>query len=305
MNLRERILNREYDYLPNPLELFDPLVQIRAEILEPLRRHLINESPQISRLYFSEESCQKHYNSFVSKIHKSLRNSRLENYKLHCGKAFYTVYTGSNFSSEKEISEDVFEIRNKQDGLKLQFRIIGESVFGSAIHVLFLIRETKHQGSFFEIKRMLVEELWKQVLEVAGFAFLYGRAILSSNSEIRHNCPRANDWRESLCYVGLNDELEPILIPGIRLFYYRLGFVQMRLFSDEFSHEYVALLSASTAKKIKESIGDQTWQEINRYSHANAKIWSEIVVQRESRLEADELEKRITAKRSKMSASNR
>jgi hypothetical protein len=303
MNLRDRILNREYDYLPNPLGLFDPLVQIRAEILEPIRRKLLNESPRISRLSFTEEPCHKHNNFFVLKILKSLSKSRLNDYQLHCGKAIYIRYTGRNLCFEEEFSKEVYELRNKKEGFSLQFRIIEETDFGRpALHVLFLIRETDRQGSFFAIKRMLVEDLWQQVLVPSGFAFLYGRAIWSSNSEIRYAGPSSKDWRKELSYVGLNDKLEPILIPALRLLYYRLGFVQMGVLDDSFTSEYVALLSPAAAKKIKDSIGDVKWQEINRYNHANAKIWSEIVAQRESRLEADELEKRIADKRSKMTA---
>ena len=186
MNLRDRILNREYDYLPNPLGLFDPLVQIRAEILEPIRRKLLNESPRISRLSFSEEPCHKHNNFFVSKILKALSKSRLNDYQLYCGKAFYIRYTGRNFCFEEEFSKEVYELRNKKEGFSLQFRIIEETDMGPpALHVLFLIRETDRQGSFFAIKRMLVDELWEKVFEPAGFAYLFGRAVWSSNSEIR------------------------------------------------------------------------------------------------------------------------
>jgi hypothetical protein len=307
MDFLERVLANDFSVCEKTINSFDPLAKERAKAFEPVRRAIHNQSSTIARYGFSEAATQTHQNPFVSIILKTLKRSRLEGYSLHCGNAFKILYTGgTNLSREEERSEEVYELRNKKEGFRLQFRIIEETDFGQpALHVLFLIRETDRQGSFFEIKRMLVEELWRQVLELSGFAFLYGRAIWSSNWEIRYSGLVSKDWRKELSYVGLDDNLEPILIPALRLLYYRLGFVQMGVLDDSFIPEYVALLSSTAANKIKDSIGDVKWQEINRYNHANAKIWSEIVAQRESCLEADELEKRITAKRSKMSASNR
>lgn len=303
MNLRERIINRQYDFLSNPLEIFDPLSQMRAKILEPIRRKLLNESPRISRLSFSEEPCHKHNNFFVSKILKALNKSGLKDYKLHCGRAFYNCYTGRNLCFEEEFSKEVYELRNKKEGFRLQFQIMEGNDFGPFIHTLFLIRETNQQGSFFSIKRMLIEELWKNVLEPAGFFFLVGRAIKSDNSEIRqHHTSGRTDWRENLCYAGLEEDLEPILISGIKLFYHRLGFVPMCCLSKEYGPEYMALLSNTAEKKIKEMCGADTWHEITRHSHKKARIWGKIVAKRESCLEAGELEKRIAAKRAKMTA---
>jgi hypothetical protein len=74
---------------------------------------------------------------------------------------------------------------------RLQFRIVEGAAFGPAIHTLFLIRETAQQGSFHAIKRMLVEELWRKVLEPAGFDFLYGPSVWSENAAIRHASTRS------------------------------------------------------------------------------------------------------------------
>jgi hypothetical protein len=167
--------------------------------------------------------------------------------------------------------------------------------------VLFLIRETNQQGSFFAIKRMLVDELWAKVLEPAGFAFLYGKAVWSENSEIRNACPRSKDWRELLCYVGLDEHLEPILIQGLRLLYYRLGFIQMCVLEQGIDPEYVALLSKSAAQKIKEPVGDAAWNELTSLSLTNAKAWKQTVSEREASIGHQELEKRIAAKRAALS----
>ena len=293
MSLRERILNREFEYVPNPLGLFDPLARERSKILEPVRRQLHNESPPITRFCYSESACIKNKNSFVSKILKALRKSGLRGYSLHTGHAFSLRYYGPSLQYEEEVSEEVFEIRNKDQGFRLQFRIVEKTNLGPAIHTLFLIRNAAKQGSFHAIKRMLVDEVWEQVLEPAGFSFLYGRAVWSKNSEICHACPRSRDWREELCYAGLEENLEPILIPGLRLFYYRLGFVQMRALESGTEPEFVALLSTAAEKKIKESIGENAWSEIRRFYVSEARRWRAIVAEREACLGEDELQRRI------------
>lgn len=304
MDFLERVLANDFSVCEKTISAFDPLAKERAKAFEPVRRAIHNQSPTITRYGFSESAIQTHQNPFVSKILKALKRSGLEGYSLHCGNAFKILYTGPSLSHEEESSEEVYELRNKKEGFRLQFQIIEGNDFGPFIHTLFLIRETSQQGSFFSMKRMLIEELWKNVLEPAGFFFLVGRAIKSNNSEIRHHTSGRSDWRENLCYAGLDEDLEPILITGIKLFYHRLGFVPMCYLSKEYGPEYMALLSNTAEKKIKEMCGADTWHEMTCHSHTKAKNWSEIVAQRESRLEADELEKRIEAKRSKMTASN-
>jgi hypothetical protein len=296
MSLRESILNHEFKY---PRGFDDPLGRERSKILEPVRRHLHNQSPVISRFTYSEKACLKHQNPFVAKILKALRKSGIRCYSVHCGKAFSIRYFGPSLQYEEVHSEEVFEIRNKE-GFRLQFRIIEKTAFGPALHILFLIRETSQQGSFFAIKRMLVNEPWEKVFEPMGFAYLFGRAVWSSNSEIRHSGKGCEDWRKVLRYVGLDEDLEPILIPSLRLFYHRLGFIQFSSLQRDVGDDYVALLSRSVAKKIRESSGENVWNELTRFHLSNAKTWRETVSQRESRLSDQEIQKRILAKRVKL-----
>jgi len=301
MDFLERVLANDFRASAKTLNTFDPLAREKAKAFEPVRRAIHNQKPPISRYSYSETACLKHENPFVSKTLKALRESRLEGYSLHSGKAFSTHYAGPDLCFEEEVSEEVFEIRNKDQGFRLQFRIVEKTALGPALHVLFLIRETNQQGSFFAIKRMLVDELWAKVLEPAGFAFLYGKAVWSENSEIRNACPRSKDWRELLCYVGLDEHLEPILIQGLRLLYYRLGFIQMCVLEQGIDPEYVALLSKSAAQKIKEPVGDAAWNELTSLSLTNAKAWKQTVSEREASIGHQELEKRIAAKRAALS----
>ena len=304
MDLRQRILESNFSISSGLLGGGDPLARERKKVLEPLRREIHNESPPIIRYSYSEKICDNHEYSFVSKILKALKKSGLQNYKLHCGDAFHIHFSGRNLCLNEEISEEVFELRNQEEGFSLQFRIVEKFAF-PAIHVLFLIRDTKKQGSFFAIKRMLIEDLWLKVLVAAGFGLLFGRAVYSNNSEIRHSCARLKDWREVLCYAGLDENLEPILIPGLRLFYYRLGFIQMGLWANSYSPEYVALLSTAAEGIIKKEIGDAVWAEITRFSVSEGRRWRSITDEREAKLIPSELAERIATKKSKMGISNR
>jgi hypothetical protein len=303
MDLRQRILESNFSISSGLLGGGDPLAKERKKVLEPLRREIHNEAPPIIRYSYSETICDNHENFFVSKILKALKKSGLQHYKLHCGEAYHVHFSGRNLCLKEEISEEVFELRNQKEGFSLQFRIVEEFAF-PAIHALFLIRDTKKQGSFFAIKRMLIDDLWLKVLVAAGFGLLFGRAVYSNNSEIRHSCTRSKDWREILCYAGLDENLEPILIPGLRLFYYRLGFLQMGLISNDYGADYVALLSTNAEKKIKEMCGSNVLDEITCYSQKNAKRWRAIFSKREACLGKDELKTRIATKKSKMGTPN-
>ena len=299
MDLLQRILKSNISFRET-LVSGDLLSRERLKALEALRRKIHNDSPPIARYSYSETVCQKHNHPFVSRILKTLEKSGLQNYSLHTGQAFSIRYYGTSLQFEEEVSEEVFELRNKKEGFRLQFHIIENTAFGTAIHILFLIRETIQQGSFFAIKRMLVNELWQKVFEPAGFAYLFGRAVWSSNSEIRHAGKDSEDWRKVIRYVGLDEDLEPILIPSLRLFYHRIGFIQLCSFQRGVGDDYVALISRSVAKKIRESLGDHGWNELTRFHLSNAKTWRETVFQRESRLSDQEIQKRILEKRAKL-----
>lgn len=305
MSLRESVLNRESYYSPNPLGGFDPLARERSKVLEPVRRQLHNETPPITRYSYSETACTKHHDPFVSKILRALRKTGLQGYRLHTGRAFSVRYYGPSLQYEEEVSEEVFEIRNKDQGFCLQFRIVEVNALGPAIQTLFLVRETAQQGSFHAIKRMLVGDVWKQILAPAGAALIFGRSVWSENSEIRHACPRSKDWREVPVYVGLNKALQPIFLTGIQLFYLRLGFVPMNFFVPTMGQEYMALLSSATEAQIKQTISPHDWGELTKFRPESRKRWRQIVAEREACLDEDELQSRIAAKRAKQASHNR
>ena len=298
MDFLDKIYAQDFSLNARTLNSFDPFARERNKVLEPIRRRIHNASPKINRLSYNEKACLKHSNRLVAEILRQLK--RLEGYTMHCGHAFSVRYAGHELRSEEVAAEEVFEIRNIKSGFRLQFRIIEKTAYGPALHILFLIRETSQQGSFFVIKRMLVDELWEKVFEPMGFAYLFGRAVWSSNSEIRHSAKGSEDWRTVLRYVGLDENLEPILIPSLRLFYHRLGFIQFSSLERDVGDDYVALLSRSVALKIRESSGEHVWNELTRFHLSNAKTWRETVSQRESRLSDQEIQKRILEKRAKL-----
>ena len=290
MQLRDRILASDLSFVRGGFDSFDPLFKERKKALESLRRQLHNECPSVTRFEYSCEQCKSHKSPLVAKILTALNQSGLQDYSLYQGKAFSVRYFGSDLRFEEEQSEEVYELRSKKEGFSLQFRIV-EKECGAVIHVLFLKRATSHQGCFWQIKRILCDEVWGGILEPAGFHYLYGRAVFSTNSEIKIKSPREKDWRYTQVYAGLNKDLKPIFISGIQLMYLRMNFLPMQPFISSASEEMVFLLASHIEAKLRDSVTDNQWDEITKYRTAENKRWKEVVREREELIGAEELQK--------------
>lgn len=286
MDFFQSMLANEFGLHPRTLDSFDVVGREREKCLEPLRRYQRNQCPPVDRYEFSASECRNHSDPLVRGIINALRKPGLGKYTLHTGKAFFTHYDGPRFQLKTTREEEVFQLLNKKEGLVLQFRIVEGFSFGSAVYVLFLIRDTDRQGSYHEIKRMLLDELWGQILEPAGFAMICGKAIWSLNSEIRSKSPKSKDWRAISHRVGLNQELEPISVSGIRLLYYRMGFLQLSQFADGFDHDHLGYFSKAVEDQIREALGDADWEELTKFRASENRRWRRIVAEREKELRA-------------------
>ena len=288
MQLRDRILTSNLSFALGGG--FDPLLKERTKAFEPLRRQLHNESPTVTRFEYSCEQCKIHESPLVSKILTALNQSGLEDYSLCQGKAFSVRYFGSDLRFEEEQSEEVFELKNLEEGFSLQFRIVERETSGAVIHVLFLKREISHQGCFWQIKRILCDDVWGGILEPAGFDYLFGRAVFSTNSEIRITCPIEKDWRYKQVYAGINGNLEPIFMSGIQLMYLRMNFLPMKPFDSDASDEMFFLLSSHMEAKLRDAVTDSQWDEITKYRASNNQRWKKVVREREELIGAEELQ---------------
>lgn len=284
VNVRASFLTSALRYNHQFAEKFDLLAKEEAAVSERLRRKKHNEKPPLNRLEFEAEALGHSEDDRINRLLKILKASELKEYTLHQGRAFYTFYSGSNLMNETERHSIVFEFRNVESGLSLQFDFAeSDKQSDFLIHVLWLKRETNHQGSFFAIKRMIVAELWQRVFVPAGAGCLYGRAVWSSNSEIRHS-GQGDDWRKRSCYVGVNRQLKSIRINGLALFYLRMGFLPFELIVPNAPSEFLCLISPSLEKRIKKSIRDDDWQEVTKYRRSEQHRWRTVQAERQNRL---------------------
>lgn len=291
MELRDRILASDLSFVRGRIDSFDPMLKERTKALESLRRKLHNENPPVTRFDYSADECKSHQNPRVSRIIAALSQSGLKKYRLYLGKAFSIKYFGQNLRFEKEQSEEVFDLRSKKEGFSLQFRIVERESDSAVIHVLFLKREMTNQGSFWQLKRILCDEVWGGILEPVGFQFLFGKAIWSSNSEIRVTCPIEKDWRYKQVYAGINGNLEPIFMSGIQLMYLRMNFLPMKPFDFDASDEMFFLLSSHMEAKLRDAVTGSQWDEITKYRVSNNQRWKKLVREREEQIGELELQK--------------
>lgn len=271
---------------------FDPIAALRQKHLGSIEKRLQNENPYYSKVEFSEKSLVGHYFPPVQKILNALRKGKLNGYKLYSGEAEQHLFDEADNFRETIKKHDVFCLRNKEQGVSLEFRLSSAEETARYIHILFFKRDPKRQGSFHENKRLLVKELGHFFLEVLEYDYLFGRSTWSSNSEIRRPCPKNEDWRDKRVYVGLNKNLEPIFISGIQLMYLRMGFLPMSVFLEGAVDELVVLPSSKMKAKLRDVVTDNQWDEINKYQTSQNKRWKEIVRSREAEIGVEELQKR-------------
>ena len=284
VNLRAPFLTSALRYSHQFAEKFDLLAQEEVAVSERLRRKKHNENPPLNRLEFEAEALGHSKDDRINRLLTILKVSGLKEYTLHQGRASYTLYEGADLMNETERHSIVFEFRSVKSGLSLQFDFAesdGNSDF--LIHVLLLKRETNRQGSFFAIKRMIVAELWQRVFVPAGAGCLYGRAVWSSNSEIR-NSGQGDDWRKRSCYVGVNRQLKSIRINGLTLFYLRMGFLPFELIVPNTPPEFVCLIAPALEERIKKSMSADDWLEAIKYQRSEQERWRSIQDERQSLL---------------------
>ena len=249
-------------------------------IEEILVRQAHNQDPPLNRHEYEEGECQSHPNPLCSQIIKNLKKPELKGYKLQKGNAFYTQYHGPRLQFKSEQSVEVFRVTNKNKGLALDFRIEERFPMGPSVFVLMLTRTTSMQGDYYGLKRMLISQLWQEVFKPSGFAMIFGRARWSSNSAIRNQKNKSRDWRltehDSL---WRNKNGKKIRVSGLQLLYYRMGFIPLKFFADQFGDEFVALFSEKVEAQLREALGPDEWKDV--ITHKKQSFGSELSGQTE------------------------
>lgn len=111
----------------------------------------------------------------------------------------YDVYAGhalmEQVTYQMEIyhrKDPIFKIHDPESGFSMEYR--PDSLFGSkSAYVLFFKREKEKQGNYFEFKKFIKSQISPLLFTEAGYEYILGKAIWSSNSEIRFS--HKGDWR--------------------------------------------------------------------------------------------------------------
>jgi hypothetical protein len=123
--------------------------------------------------------------------------------KLLCGLKLmglkYEVFSGSaikerlNYNMEIYLTKDpIFKIISYDTGFSMEYRpdvLYGEK----SAYILFFKRDINKQGNFFEFKKFILQHMKPLLFEHCDYRFIAGKAIWSSNSEIRYT--HKGDWR--------------------------------------------------------------------------------------------------------------
>ncbi len=252
-----------------------------AQLIAVAHKGNQNARPQLHSIDFQSAPCKAHEDPRVQSIIEAVRDN-LPDYGLHAGKAWFTIHVGFDLSREELTSAEAFRLFNKELGLEMQFQLCQNS-----LNVIWLKRHESQQGKP-DIRRE-IGRFKMALLDCAGFPFMEGEAIWSANSAIRNPTSKEKDWRFAFRYVGLDENLNPIFLRGLPLFYLRLGFIPGDHDDAAKCGKNVALLSDDAARQVKSGVGERIWQKMTQFSVENYPRWKQLQREREAQMSPSEL----------------
>ena len=161
------------------------------------------------------------------------------NLRLYSGLAYMPYYP--DIRSKITYRKDrIWKIYDSEKGFSCEFRVDTQKNKTSC-YVLFFKRIKEQQGNFYEFKHFVINQIKPIFLDFLEYDYLIGRAIYSTNSEIRHN--EKSDWRLlSRSWTG-NDGVV-YEVSGLKYLYLKMGFVLGELVDTSLDpqRDYVILL---------------------------------------------------------------
>lgn len=163
---------------------FSPLVQ-QIKYAEKLNQ----ENTTYHSLEYQEVPLPEGQSQEGDLLIRGLRNLGLP-YEVFSGHALMEQVT---FQMEIYQRKDpIFKIYDPESGFSIEYR--PDALFGSkSAYVLFFKRDKDKQGNYFEFKKFIKKEISPLFFQEAEYEYIFGRAIWSSNSEIRFT--HKGDWR--------------------------------------------------------------------------------------------------------------
>jgi hypothetical protein len=161
------------------------------------------------------------------------------NLKLYNGVALMPYYP--DIKSKITYRQDrIWKICDPEKGFSCEFRI-DTSKNKISCYVLFLKRIKEQQGNFYEFKHFVINQIKLIFLDFLQYEYLIGRAIYSTNSEIRNETK--GDWR-LLSKIWIGNDGVVYEVSGLKYLYLKMGFVLGELIdpSLDAQRDYVILL---------------------------------------------------------------
>ncbi|NBP02613.1 MAG: hypothetical protein EBU90_21330 [Proteobacteria bacterium] len=164
------------------------------------------------------------------------------NFELYQGEAimpFITDLVGTmSFRKDK-----IWKIYDKTNHFSCEFRI-DEQGLTKNIYVLFFKRLKQHQGNYYQFKHFIINQIKPIFFDFLQYYQIMGRAIYSSNSEIRFS--EKEDWRlKKRVWDGIDGQLYEV--SGLKYIYLKMGFQLGEKVDPSLdpSKDYVVLLNSS------------------------------------------------------------
>jgi len=161
------------------------------------------------------------------------------NLNLYTGLA-YMPYYPDLISKITYRKDKIWKLYDSEKGFSCEFRVDTQRNKTSC-YVLFFKRIKEQQGNFYEFKHFVINQIKPIFLDFLQYDYLIGRAIYSTNSEIRHN--KNSDWRlSSKRWTGDDGVLHEV--SGLKYLYLKMGFVLGELVDPSLhaQRDYVILL---------------------------------------------------------------
>jgi hypothetical protein len=207
----------------------------------------------------------------------------------------------------EEYQSRLVKISNPALGHHLQFSIehdgfydferVKHQTYGRVRGDLYWV-DTERQGSYYNCKTFLKKQIAPLLLEHLGYNSIFGTAMWSINTAVKGNPNKDMDWRWRPSYSGLDSDLRPIYMSGLKKFYLCLGYVsnpnEIRQEQEGELHQddvkSVNLMSAAAAQRTKEWLGDEAYDELTKYEETRLPEWRRITRAREAELGKEKLE---------------
>jgi hypothetical protein len=221
----------------------------------------VNNETTFSKLEYRNEELSEDSNEIV----KAVKSENRE-FKVFKGKGFIpriNLKTKDQYFEER----DLIKIRDDKNGFTFQFSINLQQE-AKHIYVVFLERDTLLQGNFYEAKKFIHGPLSRIFFDALGFDSLMGKAVWSSNSEVRNSKARDTDWRDSkrTAYYKCRDKKVPVT--GLQKFYLLCGFVFLNqlIGNNPESKDQMVLLNPNKYGEERNKLNKHFSFDINKIS---------------------------------------